>query len=56
MYEKEENKQEFWEMCVFEKYKNQFDIKIRLIDKSEIVEIDTIEELASIDKSYINKA
>ena len=54
MYEKEENKQEFWEMCVFEKYKEQFDIKIRLIDKSEIVEIDTIEELAEVDKSYKN--
>lgn len=41
-------------MCVFEKYKEQFDIKIRLIDKSEIVEIDTIEELAEVDKSYKN--
>lgn len=52
MYSIEENKKEFWEMCVFDKYKELFDIKFRPVDPESIVEIDTLEELIAKDKSY----
>ena len=52
MYSVEGNKKEFWEMCVFDKYKELFDIKFRPVDFTNIVEIDTLEELAQVDSSY----
>ena len=54
MYSIEENKKEFWEMCVFDKYKELFDIKFRPVDPASIVEIDTLEELVAKDSSYSN--
>ena len=54
MYSIEENKKEFWEMCVFDKYKELFDIKFRPVDPASIVEIDTLEELVVKDSSYSN--
>ena len=52
MYSIEENKKEFWEMCVFDKYKELFDIKFRPVDPASIVEIDTLQELIETDSSY----
>ena len=54
MYSIEENKKEFWEMCVFDKYKELFDIKFRPVDPASIVEIDTLKELVVKDSSYSN--
>ena len=52
MYKKPENKQKFWEMCIFDDYKKHFKIKIREVNKDSIQEIDTFEELVKIDDSY----
>lgn len=52
MYSVEANKQEFWEMCIFKFYKDDFKIRIRECKKESIMEIDSFDELCSIDPSY----
>ena len=52
MYSIEENKKEFWEMCVFDKYKESFDIKFRPVNPTSIKEIDSLQELIEVDASY----
>lgn len=52
MYSNIKNRQEFWEMCIFDLYKEKFDIKCRYVSKDSIVEIDSYKELAEIDNSY----
>lgn len=52
MYSIEENKKEFWEMCVFDKYKELFDIKFRPVNPKSIIEIDSLKELIEVDSSY----
>ena len=52
MYSIEENKKEFWEMCVFDKYKELFDIKFRPVNPKSIKEIDSLKELIEVDTSY----
>ncbi len=52
MYADENNRQEFWEMCIFEKYKEDFPIKCRFCKKDSILEIDSFDELIAVDSSY----
>ena len=54
MYKIEDNKQKFWEMCIFEDYKDKFSIKCRYVKKESIVEIDSFDELVELDASYEN--
>lgn len=52
MYSSIENRQKFWEMCIFDDYKDFFDIKPRLVERKDIVEVDSYDELKEIDRSY----
>lgn len=52
MYSDINNRQDFWEMCIFDKYKDDFQIKCRLCKKESIVEIDSFNELVQMDPSY----
>ncbi len=52
MYSIKENKKEFWEMCVFDKYKELFNIKFRPVNPKSIKEIDSLKELIEVDTSY----
>ncbi|MCQ2814856.1 MAG: CTP--phosphocholine cytidylyltransferase [Bacilli bacterium] len=52
MYSNIENRQLFWEMCIFDKYKEFFNVKPRYVNKESIVEIDSFDELCAIDPSY----
>lgn len=54
MYSHIENRQNFWEMCIFEDYKEKFEVKPRIISFDSIVEIDSFDELVKLDKSYLN--
>ena len=54
MYLTPENKQKFWEMCIFEDYKDKFIVKCRYVKKDSIVEIDSFDELVELDPSYKN--
>lgn len=53
MYHIKGNKQKFWEMCMFDVYKDKFKIKPRLIEQGSIKEIDSLDELIAEDSSYI---
>lgn len=52
IFASEEGKQQFWESCVFDFYKDKFNIEIKECSKFDIVEIDCFEELIEIDPSY----
>ena len=52
MYSSDDNKQKFWEMCIFEDYKERFSIKCRYVNFNSIKEIDSFDELVEIDPSY----
>ena len=54
MYAIPENRQEFWEMCIFKLYKDEFKIHIRPVKKESIQEIDSYAELCEVDPSYKN--
>lgn len=43
----------YWDELVLDKCKDQFNLGIREINSNDIIEIDTIEELKSIDSSYM---
>lgn len=47
-----ENKMIYWDDIALNLYPNEFDIGIYEISKGDIVEIDTIQELIDLDKSY----
>lgn len=55
MYKDIRNHQEFWEMCIFDKYKDDFKLKCRYCKKDSIMEIDSFNELCEVDPTYINK-
>lgn len=42
----------FWEQVPLDIFKNKYKVKIRECDDEDIIEIDTLEELASIDFNY----
>lgn len=52
IYKTKKGKQEFWESCIFDYYKDQFKAEINLCSKFDIVEIDNYSELVEIDPSY----
>ncbi|MCQ2802618.1 MAG: NTP transferase domain-containing protein [Bacilli bacterium] len=52
MYSDIENRDKFWEMCIFDINQDIFKIKPRLVYSSEIVEIDSYDELKQIDPTY----
>lgn len=52
MYKNESNKQKFWEMCIFEDYKDEFSIKCRYVNFESIQEIDSYDELKEVDSNY----
>lgn len=52
IYKTKKGKQEFWESCVFDYYKDTFKIEINLCSKFDIVEIDNYSELTEIDPTY----
>ncbi len=52
IFESKEGKQQFWESCVFDFYKDKFKVEIKSCSKFDIVEIDCFEELVEIDQSY----
>ncbi len=52
IYKTKEGKQEFWESCVFNYYKDIFNVEINMCSKFDIVEIDNYNELIEIDSSY----
>ena len=52
IFESIEGKQQFWESCVFDFYKDKFNVEIKPCSKFDIVEIDCFEELVEIDQSY----
>jgi CTP:phosphocholine cytidylyltransferase-like protein len=54
MYNKKENKQEFWEMCMFKFYPEKFKIKYREVKRDSIKEIDSFLELVNEDESYLS--
>lgn len=53
MYMDINNRQMFWEMSIFDLYKNEFNIKPRYVKRDSIVEIDSYAELCEIDHAYI---
>ena len=53
IFSSDEGKQEFWESCVFNFYKDSFNIEINSCSKYDIVEIDCYNELCEIDSSYL---
>lgn len=54
MYKDESSHNDFWEMCMFHYFKEDFKLKCRYCKKESIVEIDSFDELCSIDKSYLS--
>ncbi len=52
IYKTSQGKQEFWEACIFNYYKDNFNVKIKECSKFDIVEIDNFDELLEIDSSY----
>ena len=54
MYQDKSTHNEFWEMCIFSFFKNDFKIKCRYCKKESILEIDSFKELCEVDNSYIN--
>ncbi len=54
IFETKEGKQVFYEMCMFDFYKDEFQIEIRNCSKFDIVEIDGFQELCEVDPSYKN--
>lgn len=54
MYSKSENRQKFWEMCIFDDYKDLFAVKPRMVSGESIVEIDSFDELVKLDKTYLD--
>ena len=54
MYKDKSTHNEFWEMCIFSFFKNDFKIKCRYCKKESILEIDSFKELCEVDNSYIN--
>ena len=52
LYETEEGKQMYWDDVALTKYNEDFDIHVRACSAEDIVEIDSIAELAQIDPSY----
>ncbi len=54
IYRTKKGKQEFWESCVFNYFKDDFKVEINPCTKFDIVEIDNFSELVDIDSSYKN--
>lgn len=52
MYNDKNNRQKYWEMCVFDNYKEKFNIKYRHVNPHSIREFDTVDELISVDSKY----
>ena len=52
LYATEEGKQMYWDDVVLTKYNDNYDISIRECKREDIVEIDSVAELAEIDPSY----
>ncbi len=51
-YEMPGGKERFWDRVVFEFFKNEYRIEVRECREGDVVEIDTFNELKSIDKTY----
>ena len=54
MYKDESTHSEFWEMCMFNYFKDEFKLKCRYCKKESIFEIDSFDELCAVDSSYLN--
>lgn len=52
-FEKKKNTQIYWDDLAMFCYKEQYQLGIRKIKKEDIVEIDSVEELINLDKSYM---
>ncbi|MCR5184876.1 MAG: NAD/NADP octopine/nopaline dehydrogenase family protein [Bacilli bacterium] len=52
MHEDKKNRQEFWEMCFFSIYQNEFNVHARACAKESIFEIDSFDELCAVDPSH----
>lgn len=52
LYSTEEGKQMYWDDVVLTKFNDDFDISVRTCNREDIVEIDSVAELAAIDPSY----
>lgn len=51
-FDKEENRQLYWDDIAMFLYPNDIELYIRAIDNADLVEIDNLSELAELDKQY----
>lgn len=53
-FEKKENRQIYWDDIAMFCYPQEYTLGIRKMNAGDIIEVDSLDELAKLDKSYIN--
>ena len=51
-YADEKNRQRFWDEVALQDYISEFHVKVRECAPTDVIEIDTVEDLNSVDKGY----